>query len=381
MGNLALSRLPIEKEVWTRPEGATDGNVSNYDSNIGFAAANWPCTYTLDLETEYRLSVIRFLLWDNLGKPGNRVNSRKYKFTLSISSDGANFTTIFSNQNQDGSNGWFTFRFTNDSYARYVRLTGHFNTANEQIHIVEFEIHDQEPPSLASSNVHSVDVVTGMGLPSEERISELISKVITKRTTVFDGAEGKIRMLDDSLKQSTQALEQIELIKKSIDFTIEAANNNKRATGWLIASGTTFLIFLFLLFWFVFRDNHASTIITDASKDAAIEPYTNLLVGAFYVTKAVLLSTLLFILGWFLKNYRFEKHNYVVNKHKAMTLTVATGILTKEEYKDTDRGNIFIQAMEIIFTHQASGFSEDDNASPGAINTIWPKVFDRRQSD
>src|SRR5690606_10932852 len=97
------------------------------------------------------------------------------------------------------------------------------------------------------------------------------------------------------------------------------------------------------------------------------------LLSTYYVAKAVLLSTLLFLLGWFLKNYRSEKHNYVINQHKAMTLTVATAILTKEEYKNTDRGNIFIQAMDIIFTHQTSGFSKDDGASPSVINTLLQK--------
>jgi hypothetical protein len=234
---------------------------------------------------------------------------------------------------------------------------------------------------LTSSNVYSIDVVPGIGLPSEERLSELIARVISKKNTIFEGAEEKIKILDASLKQSGQALEQIELIKKSNDFTTEASNNNKSATGWLVAAGITFLCFIFLLFWFVFCDSHATTIITDASKEREIEPYTTLLISAFYVTKAILLSTLLFILGWFLKNYRFEKHNYVINKHKAMTLTVATAILTKEEYKNTDRGNIFIQAMEIIFTHQASGFSEDDTTSPNAVTSFLPKALERRQSD
>ncbi|MEI9946433.1 MAG: discoidin domain-containing protein [Chitinophagaceae bacterium] len=373
MANLALTKLPIEKEKWTRSEDATNGIVINYDGTSGFAAANWPCTYTLDLEVEYRLSVIRFLLWDNLGNPNNRINNRKYKFTLSISSDGINFVTVFSNQNQDGSNGWFSFRFINETYARYVRLVGHYNTANEQIHIVEFEIHDQEPPQLASNNVHNIDVITGMGMPSEERISELISKVISQKNIILEGTEEKIKNLDRSLKQSSQALEQIELIKKSNDFTTEAIKNNNRANRWLIASCTVILIFFAILLLFVFCDKHSTTIITDASTNKSVQPYTTLLLSAFYVTKALLLSTLLFILGWFLKNYRSEKHNYVINKHKAMTLTVATGILTKEDYKLTDKGNIFIQAMEIIFTHQTSGFSKEDNSSPSVVNTLLQK--------
>ena len=56
-----------------------------------------------------------------------------------------------------------------------------------------------------------------------------------------------------------------------------------------------------------------------------------------------------------------------------MTLTVATGIFTKEEYKNTDRGSIFIQAMEIIFSHQTSGFSKVDSTSPSVVNML-PKV-------
>lgn len=380
MANLALAKLPIEKDKWKRPEEATNGITLNYDGGKGYTSANWPCTYTLDLEMEYRLSVIRFLLWDNLGKPGNKIDPRKYKFTLSISSDGVNFITVFSNQNQDGSNGWYSFRFINDTYARYVKLTGHFNTANEQIHIVEFEIHDQEPPPLTSSNFHSIDVTMGIGLPSEERMSELISKVISKRSTIFEGAEEKIKQLETSLKQSAQALEQIELIKKSNDFTTEAINNNRRANRWLFAAGATLIIFVALLLWFVFCDKHSIRIIMDASTNIAVQPYTAILLSAFYVTKALLLSTLLFILGWFLKNYRSEKHNYVINKHKAMTLTVATGILTKEDYKNTDRGNIFNQAMEIIFTHQTSGFSNDDNTSPSVVNTLLQKAIPKIDS-
>jgi hypothetical protein len=190
---------------------------------------------------------------------------------------------------------------------------------------------------------------------------------------VFEGVEEKMKLLENSLKQSGQALEQIELIKKSNDFTTEAVKNNTRAIGWLWASGTTLFLFLVLLFWFVFCDSHSTKIITDAATDKNVQPYTTILLSAFYAAKAVLLSTMLFILTWFLKNYRSEKHNYVINKHKAMTLTVATGILTKDDYKNTDRGNIFIQAMEIIFTHQVSGFSKEDNSSPNVINSLFPK--------
>ena len=95
---------------------------------------------------------------------------------------------------------------------------------------------------------------------------------------------------------------------------------------------------------------------------------------------AILISTILFVLTWLLKNYRSEKHNYVVNKHKAMSLAVATTILTKEDYKDVERGSVFIQAMNIVFQHQVSGYSKEDNESPNVVNQILGKAISAAES-
>jgi hypothetical protein len=168
-------------------------------------------------------------------------------------------------------------------------------------------------------------------------------------------------------------LQQNELIKQSVDFQQESQNNGKRAGNWLIFSIGVLMLFIGLLIWFVFCDSHPTKIITDSSNDDAIKPYTTILLSAFYVTKALLLSTILYILGWGLKNYRSEKHNYVINKHKAMSLTVATGILVKDDYKNTSRGHVFIDAMRLVFTHQPTGFSKDENDSPSVVNNLLQK--------
>lgn len=371
MPNLALNKLPLEKEYWQRAEEATDGIISNYTGTNGFASGKWPVYFTIDLETEKKISNIRFLLWDNLGNPNNRKDSRKYKFALSISSDNKTFTTIFSNEHADGGNGWFSFNLTNEPYLRYVRLIGIHNTANPEFHIVEFEIYDNNPPELVSPNVQNFNIVA---LISEQKITELISSELNKRSEPLRDIDDKIKNLDRTLERSGGALKQIELIKKSIDFQQESIDNNTRANNWLRAAVLSVIIFLTLLYWFFFCDNYPKKIILNAAANEATKTYTTLFLAAYYTTKAILLSTLLFIFGWFLKNYRSEKHNYIINKHKAMSLTVATGILTNDEYKNADRESIFNQAMEIIFSHQSSGFSKEESNSPSIVNTLHQKL-------
>ena len=373
MSNIALNKLPQEINVWKRPEIATNGIISNYTAQLGFSHASWPCTYTLDLEKEKEISVIRFLLWDGLGEKGNNRNERKYKFSLSISNDGKNFTTVYSNQNSEGSNGWFSFRFTNEIYARHIRLSGHFNSVNKGFHIVEFEIHDQTPSPLVSNNVSNYEILSGLGSPNEERLSELIDKVVSKKSGLFEGIDEKINTLNKYLQTSREAIDNVELIKQTHGFLEESIKNKNKLKWWLAAAVATLISFISLLYYFVFCDNHSIKIIEDSVNNENTKPFTHILLFAFYITKAIFISTLIFILNWILKNYRSEKHNYVINKHKAMTLTVAIGVLTKEDFSGSDRQNIFNKGMEITFTHQPTGFTKEEAIQPNIINTLMQK--------
>ena len=230
-------------------------------------------------------------MWDNLGSGGTTPHERKYKFSLEVSSDNFNYVSVFSNEDQEGSNGWFTYRFQTETFAKFVKLKGSYNSVNEQFHIVEFEIHDQEPEKLQSNNAQSFDIIAR--IPGEARIGELIDKKILEKSQTLIGIEGKIATVENYLKKSSEALNQIDLIKNSIDFTRESINNSKRAKNWLIASGIALITFIGILLLFLFCDKHSSNIIIDASKTEALKPYTTILLGAFYITKAILLSTIL----------------------------------------------------------------------------------------
>lgn len=374
MENLALHKLPLEGDIWKRSKEATDGNSTNYTTKSGFAFAYWPCTYTLDLGTENLIRCIRFLLWDNLGNQQNKLDPRKYKFTLSISLDGKTFTPIYTNQNQDGGNGWYSFNFLNDTNARFVRLSGHFNSANKEFHIVEFEVYNGEPLSVLSTNIHTYDI--SGSLPNIEIINELIDRAISNKVELLQGVEEKIGLLDTSLRKSNETLQNLELIKKSHDFLKESIENNSRSKKWMVVSIIVFVAFIIFLIWLIYFDNHSITVLADALSNDITKEYTSILLIAYYVAKVFLLSVILFMLTWCLKNYRSERHNYVINKHKAMTLTVATSILSKKDYSNVENAKVFNQATEIVFTHQISGYSNDDeNTTPNIVNTILQKGF------
>jgi len=246
MGNLALNKLPIEIDNWKKADEATNGNVTNYSGTTGFAFSHWPCNYTIDLGKEQLIKTIRFLLWDGLSGQNKRKDSRKYKFTLSISLDGITYIPIYSNQSQEGGNGWYWFNFLTDNYARYVRLAGHFNSSNKEFHIVEFEIHDIEPPPLESNNIQKFDLTSG--IPGSKVINDLIDNAISSKLEILTGVDEKMVLLDKSIIKSDETLKHIELIKKSHDFQTESIKNSTRSNWWLLASTVSLVLFLFLLY-------------------------------------------------------------------------------------------------------------------------------------
>lgn len=69
MANVALGKSIKEEQV-ENAVAATDGQITGYTGNTGFAYFRWPGTLTVDLDNIYRLSCIRMLLWDGLGQGG-----------------------------------------------------------------------------------------------------------------------------------------------------------------------------------------------------------------------------------------------------------------------------------------------------------------------
>ncbi len=375
MANLALGKVPLEKDDWKNPEAATDGNTTNYgnQNNEGYASANWPCQYTVDLDSEKKIVGIRILLFDNLGKPNYPVADRKYKFSLSLSPDGDNYYTVYSNRDQEGGVGWYSFIFNNETHARFVRIEGYSNSKNAGFHIVQVEIHDEIPQQIKERSVHEIHVRTA--IPSENKLRELINANIAQKSGVLDDLGKLAKDLERANADFEASLSKIDFFKETKDFTDEASSNRERAKGWLLASGLAFSVFLFLLLYFLLSDGMTYVILERVHKNQYAGPYVGFILGSYYVTKIALLSVLLFLFTWFLKNYRAEKHNYVINKHKAMSLLSVTGVLTMDRLKELDKTGVLVKALEIVYMHQGSGFSSDQGGeSPNVVTTLLNQI-------
>lgn len=372
MPNLALNLLPLESDTWLRAHQATDGKITGYTGGDGFANAAWPTTFTLDFQKSVSVKVIRLLLWDNLGNRSTIPDARKYEFSIGVSTDGEIFTTIYSNNPQQYPNGWFIFNLHSSIDVRYIRLYANNNTANQDFQIVEFEVWNEIPNSPGSSNTHHFFLA--VNLPDFAYFERLVNSVIEKKNNELASLQSKIAAFTVALAKINEASKNLEAIKQSHDYQTETLKNKSRATKYLYAAALVLLLGVWFVCWSINDDKHPFEIVQKWATIQFSKPYTPAVLGAYYITKAVIISTLLYLFGWLLKNYMAERHNYIINKHKAMTLQVATNILLTEQFKGSKKDSIFDKAMELVFTHQPSGYNSQDNSSPNIINTILDKV-------
>ena len=114
-----------------------DGVTTGYDGYNGYGKTLWspsPGTMTLDLNGLYTITRTKLLLWD--------LDSRYYRYKIEASSNSTSWTTIVDRtgttyQCQE----WQEMSFSPAIQARYLRLTGTYNSANTAFCVVEWEVY------------------------------------------------------------------------------------------------------------------------------------------------------------------------------------------------------------------------------------------------
>ncbi len=387
MGNKALNRKPLESE-WARPEEATNGQVTGYTGEKGFADATYPATYTLDLEKVITLHTIRILLWDK--------DSRQYYYSLSISNDNETWDTYY-NTIEHGFNGWQVFEFAKNIKARYIRLHGKYNTKNDGFHIVEFEVHDTKPTPLPATiqvtnhkfllepiidNNLFVDKLQAYINNHQLQISEQYSKLFLKLKDDA-GIVEKLKVdLTDKISEFEKTILQLNLVGKSLNFQQESGKLNSLSKYWLVGSGISFILFLCLLFAFLCSDNFHFMKISEAlSKSTMNKDFLNMTLTfefiSFLVLKSLLVSLSIYAIVFCAKNYKTQKHNYTINQHKAMSLFASVELLDNEKLSPNTKEQILMQATNAIFSHQHSGYNNNDSEiNPNILATSIDKIKD-----
>ena len=395
MPNIARGKTPIE-DYWKRSELATDGTISGYTGFEGFAHANWPCTYTLDLENEYPIEIIRFLLWDNKGRPTNQEATREYFYSLSISTDGYGWQTYFTT-GSEGFIGWQIFEFKHKPVARYIRLHCYHNTEKPDFHLVEFEVHDSSPTYTIpvdrvknhqiyfnEANAHFdskylekyfEDLATRSLANKEENLDELQKR--------FKEGADSIEALQQRLSGKSQELDdavlKIQLIQRGLSFSDEAKNNKTASYWWLgfaIASFACLMIFLIALFASDVLNYNKIYITISGDGAVNVDPTTLLFEFiSLLAIKIVLVSIIIYTTTFCVKNFRTQRHNYTINKHKAMSLSTSLEFLSAQNVTDDTRQSILVQSINAIYSHQSSGYVEGNSEpNPNIFTNVVEKV-------
>jgi hypothetical protein len=115
-----------------------DGVTSGYTSKIGFGYTFWnsvpPGNMTLDLKEPCTISSIGLLLWD--------LDNRYHRYKIEASMDNATWTTIMDRTATTYQcRGWQEVGFNPTVQARYLRLTGTYNSVNTVFCVVEWEVY------------------------------------------------------------------------------------------------------------------------------------------------------------------------------------------------------------------------------------------------
>ena len=237
MTNLALGKK-IEEEHYLNAQCVTDGQVNNYTGSKGFCTFLWPNYLTIDLLDTHPIKCIRFLLWDGLGTASVR-DSRKYFYRVLTSIDHRNWDIIFDTLSE-GYNGWQKLSFPTPVKARYIRVHGLYNSAKPHFHMVEFEVHDEEPPAFDAEytlertiNVAIDQHENGDALPIEHNAQILIRKLeqLLEANTILNPVPIKnvISQLRTQVKDVSAIERNLESIRREITdpVTIELEKSSK----------------------------------------------------------------------------------------------------------------------------------------------------------
>ncbi len=135
--NLFLGKRFIVKGPLTGAGALFDGEVRALSTRVGFAAANWPCTFTIIFPRALRLSALRMKLWDG--------DKRTYKYMVDISPDGRSFFRI-ADKSKEGGSSWQNMIFPLQ-LVKAVRIHGLYNSAgNRKFHVLELEGYEIASP-------------------------------------------------------------------------------------------------------------------------------------------------------------------------------------------------------------------------------------------
>jgi len=345
---------------------ATQGHLDQFDINHkAWKELDYEKIYREDLGTESFVNIKTLI--DDLTTKINRTDKVKDKIGDTLLSQVYNvYKQIIAKLNQVISydNGQFVSNksaIENQINAQYEQLLNHWP---QVVAIINDTAENQDASELLSQ-------LEKLSIKSESDAKE-IEDLKTRLSSELKDFEKKYK---DQFKRA-------ELVNQKEIFSFQASDYNTSAFRWLIGVIVSSLILLIVL-WFVFKnfcfDLTCYSNISEINYNQ-IDSSGNRTILYLEIFKAIayrlfLISFVVYIVNFCVKNYNASKHNQTVNSQKANSLNAALVLLERAK---TDEGNdnIMTQAASAIFSHQPTGYNKKDpeNISKSITEKIIEKV-------
>lgn len=181
-------------------------------------------------------------------------------------------------------------------------------------------------------------------------------------------AEKSKKDVDLAIKEVRDSLGKGGAIISRDDFERQAAIHKDLAIKWFWASIATIIVGIIVV---IIIFNIPSLNLNNVAKDN----YPRILQISIF--KLVLLSIIYLLIYQTIKNYKINRHLYVLNKHRQLTLTVYP-LMVNATNNQEQANTIVGQAAKAIFDPGTTGYLDpDDDQNPINLTGIINKIADK----
>ena len=235
-----------------------------------------------------------------------------------------------------------------DSIFEY-ELTGDKNDAIKQIQDFTDQLRQQYNSFFrVIVPILSYSMTSDKIVEQADRLGKLMERAeheINERLETFSELQSKIEKM----------IKPAALAAQATHFEDEALKNRTNAVGWLILIGFIFF------FGIIFAVEYLNPLTwSDEIKDMALKLDLDLknnfqsFVISLGIVRVVIFSIIFFIVAWAARNFRAERHNAVVNRHRALAIRTYEAFVN-EDVSDTVRAAILDRVTQTIFSPMPSG--------------------------
>lgn len=151
---------------------------------------------------------------------------------------------------------------------------------------------------------------------------------------------------------------------EAIHFSTEAKAHQRTASKWLIATISGAATIILIAAYFYFSDQPGST------AELKMIDWNN------FIPKLSALAILIFLEFALIANYRAERHNAIVNKHRANALSTFETMTQSTTTQDV-RDAVTLTAANAIYAPQETGFGKRANTSSMSAADILGNMVSR----